>query len=53
MGTQMRDELNPEYLSSCVMKRLMRGELARARYYLERLMELPVVPQAPQPPVRS
>ena len=42
MGTQVRDEIlnNPDYLSACVMKCLMRGELARARYYLERLMEL-------------
>ena len=31
---------NPDYLSACVMKYLMRGELDKARYYLERLMEL-------------
>ena len=38
----MSDEIlnNPDYLSACVMKCLWRGELDRARYYLERLMEL-------------
>ena len=33
---------NPDYLSACVMKCLMRGELDRARYYLERLIALQV-----------
>ena len=38
----MRYEIlkNPDYLSACVMKCLMRGELDRAGYYLERQMEL-------------
>jgi hypothetical protein len=35
-----RDEIlsNPEYLSACVMKHMWRGELDRARFYLERLI---------------
>ena len=45
----MRDEIlnNPDYLSACVMKCLMRRELDRARYYLERLMELQTKKNAP------
>ena len=40
---------NPEYLSACVMKCLWRGELDRARYYLERLTDL----QAKKTPRRA
>ena len=44
-----RDELlsNPDYLSACVMKRLWRGELGLARYYLERLTDLQAKKSAP------
>ena len=45
----MRDEIlnNPDYLSACVMKYLWRGELDRARYYLERLTDLQAKKNAP------
>ena len=45
----MRDELNPDYLSACVMKYLWRGELDKARYYLERLVQLQVATDADGP----
>ena len=31
---------NPDYLSGCVMKYLCRGQMDRARYYLDKLIEL-------------
>ena len=29
---------DPDYLSACVMKHMWRGELDRAKFYLERLI---------------
>ena len=31
---------NPDYLSGCVMKYLCRGQMSRARFYLDKLIEL-------------
>ena len=41
---------NAEFLSACVMKHLWRGELERAKFYLERLIELQMARGGDGPP---